>query len=103
MESPGKAARISGWIITTFIVLFMLVDGVGHTMRFAPYVKGTVDVGYKENVVMPLGIVAYYGGATATHVRAGQPFFFPIIFGILTWLGLWLREARLRELTPLRQ
>ena len=47
-------------------------------------------------------LAAYFGGATATHVRLGQPFWFPIVFGILTWLALYLREPRLRKLIPLR-
>jgi len=45
---------------------------------------------------------AYLGGATATHVRAGKPFYFPIVFGVLVWAGLFLRDDRLGELVPLR-
>jgi hypothetical protein len=36
-------------------------------------------------------------------VRVGQPFVFPIVFGVLVWLGLWLRDARLRALIPARR
>ena len=117
--------RIAGWILSILIALFMLADGFGHTMQFAPYVKGTVDVGYPRYVILPIGIVelvittlylipqtnilgailltAYFGGATATHVRTGQPFWFPIVFGILTWLALWLRDPDVRALTPIRR
>ena len=45
------------------------------------------------------------GGAVATHVRVGAPVFetiFQVVFGVLLWAGLWLREARLRALLPLR-
>ena len=46
------------------------------------------------------------GGAIATHVRAGSPAFeayiFPILFGLLLWGGIWLRDDRLRTLLPLR-
>lgn len=123
MEQPHRGAVISGWIISTLIILFMLVDGIGHVMKFPPYVKGTMDVGYPQSVIMPLGLVelviallyaiprtrilgailltAYFGGATATHVRMGQPFYFPIVFGILVWLGLYLRDTRLRTYIPL--
>ncbi|HEX9163149.1 MAG TPA: DoxX family protein [Thermoanaerobaculia bacterium] len=116
--------RITGWVLSILVSLFMLVDGFGHTMQFAPYVKGTVDVGYPASVVMPIGIVelaiailyvipqtnilgailltAYFGGATATHVRVSQPFYLPIVFGVVTWLGLWLRDGELRRLTPFR-
>jgi hypothetical protein len=47
-------------------------------------------------------LTGYLGGATATHVRVGEPFYFPVIFGALIWLGLLLREPRLRLLLPLR-
>src|SRR2546428_8342603 len=120
----SKAALWTGRIISGFIVLFMLFDGGAKVVRFAPYVEGTVKAGFADSLVVPLGIVglvctilyaipqtsilgailltAYYGGATATHVRLGQPFYFPIVFGILTWLALYLREPRLRKLIPVR-
>ena len=50
---------------------------------------------------------AYFGGAVATNLRLHEPLFshtlFPVYFGILTWLSLWLREPRLGELIPLRR
>jgi hypothetical protein len=123
METVSRGARITGWIISALIGLFMLFDGGAKVAKFPPYVKGTVAAGFSESLVVPLGILAlvciilyliprtailgailmaaYFGGATATHVRLGQPFYFPVVFGILTWLGLYLREARLRPLIPL--
>jgi hypothetical protein len=47
-------------------------------------------------------IAAYMGGATATHVRVGDPFYATVLVGVFVWLGLWLREPRLRALLPLR-
>lgn len=42
------------------------------------------------------------GGAVATHVRLGNPFFshvlFPVYVGALLWAGLWLRDQRARSL-----
>jgi ABC-type transport system involved in cytochrome c biogenesis permease component len=83
--------------------------------------------GYPESIILPLGIVllactvayliprtsilgailltGYLGGAVATHVRAGDTLFsilFPIILGVLIWGGLYLRDARLPALIPLR-
>lgn len=48
-------------------------------------------------------LAAYLGGATATHFRVGEPFYLPVGVGILLWLGLYLREPRLRALVPLRR
>jgi hypothetical protein len=47
-------------------------------------------------------VAAYLGGAVATHVRVGDPFIAPIILGVIAWLGLYLREPRLRSLLPIR-
>lgn len=48
-------------------------------------------------------IAAYMGGAVATHVRVGDPFWVQILVGVFVWLGLWLRDARLGALVPIRQ
>jgi len=51
-------------------------------------------------------LTGYLGGAVATHVRVGSPLFTHVLFGVylgvFLWGGLYLREARLRMLIPLR-
>ena len=110
----------TGRIISTLIILFMLFDAIAKIVRFKPYVDGTVAAGFADHLVVILGFVAlvptilyaiprtsfigaillaaYFGGAVATHVRLGQPFWFPIAFGVLTWFALYLRDARVRAL-----
>jgi hypothetical protein len=48
-----------------------------------------------------------FGGTMATHLRAGSPVFSHVLFGLylgaLAWGGLWLRDARLRALFPVRR
>jgi hypothetical protein len=46
---------------------------------------------------------AYLGGAVTTHVRVGDPFYFPIAMGILVWIGIYLRERRLLYILPIRR
>lgn len=90
-------------------------------------VAETVRLGYPENVIIGMGVVllsgtilylipqtsvlgailltGYLGGAVATHVRFPEgwfPILFPLIFGVLLWLGLYLRDDRLRALIPLK-
>jgi hypothetical protein len=84
----------------------------------------THKFGYSASALRPLGIIeiacallfaiprtsvlgailvtGYFGGAIATHVRIGDPFATPLVLGVLVWLGLYLREPRLRPLAPLR-
>jgi hypothetical protein len=51
-------------------------------------------------------LTGYLGGAVATHMRVGSPLFTHVLFGvylgILLWGGLYLRDARLRVLIPIR-
>jgi hypothetical protein len=123
----SKKALWTGRIISALPALFLLLDGVMKLLKPAPVVDATVRLGYHESVIVPLGIVlivctviymiprtsilgailltGYLGGAVATHVRVGEglfPVFFPIVFGVLLWGGLWLRDERLRAFIPLR-
>jgi len=118
----------AGRIISALPAMFLLMDGVMKLVKPAPVVEATVRLGYPESVILGLGIVltvctilyvipatsvlgailltGYLGGAAATHVRVGGglfPIVFPIAFGVLIWLGLYLRNERLRELIPLRR
>jgi DoxX-like family len=130
MTSDGQTAGVSkgklwtGRIISAILVLFLLADGLAKVMKAGPVLKAFDELGYARTVAVPIGILllvctilyaiprtsifgailltGYLGGATATHVRAGQPFYFPIVFGVLVWLGLFLRETRLHALVPLR-
>ena len=126
--TPVSKKRLwAGRIFSALSALFLLLDGAIKLIKPAPVVEATVRLGYSESVIIPIGIVllvctvlyvvpltnvlgailltGYLGGAVATHVRAGEPLFsivFPIIFGVLIWLGLYLRDDRLRRLIPLR-
>lgn len=57
-------------------------------------------------VLGALLLTGYLGGAIATHVRVDNPLFTHVLFGVylgaLLWGGLYLRDARLRRLIPLR-
>jgi len=118
-----RSATAKTWtarVLASLLVLFLLIDGAGKVLRLAPYVEGTARVGYPVSCLIPLGLVlvastilyifprtavlgavlltAYLGGATATHVRMGEPFFFPIVFGVLLWACLYVRDERVRTL-----
>jgi len=49
-------------------------------------------------------LTGYLGGAIASYVRIGEwyPPLVPFTTAVLAWLGLWLREPRLRALIPFR-
>jgi hypothetical protein len=57
----------------------------------------------RTTVLGAILLTGYLGGAIATHVRVGDPFVIPLVLGVLLWTGLFLRDARLRDLLPLRK
>lgn len=121
----SKGMIWTGRIISGIVVLFLLFTTTFGLMHKAESIKQMIKYGYPESAYMPITIVfvtcillyaiprtsifgailmtGYLGGAVATHVRASEPFFFPIVVGVLVWLGIFLRDARLRALVPLRR
>ncbi len=131
MQSDTQTASVSkkrlwaGRIISALPVLLMVFGGVFGVLKPAVAMPGFVHYGYPERVFLPICILelacavvyaipqtsvlgailltGYLGGATATHVRVGDPLFLmPAVLGVLVWAGLYLRDDRLRALIPLR-
>jgi len=124
--SPNPTWMVwTGRVVSALPVLALLMSGAFKFMKpNEEMVKGLDHIGWKADQLSTLGIVeiactvlyvipqtsilgailltGYLGGATATHVRVGDPWFAPVIIGVLVWLGLFLRDARLRALIPLR-
>ena len=48
-------------------------------------------------------LTGYLGGAILAHLRVGDPLVTPILIGAFVWLGIYLREPRLKNLVPVRR
>ena len=57
----------------------------------------------RTSVLGAILMTGYFGGAVATHVRVSDNFAIPLVLGVFVWVGLFLRDARLRELLPLEK
>jgi hypothetical protein len=57
----------------------------------------------RTSVLGAILLTGYLGGATAANVRIGQNYLVPVIVGVLVWGGLFMRDARLRELIPMKR
>lgn len=122
----SNAQRWAGRIVSALVVVFLIFDCAVKVMRLPVAVEGTGRLGYPTHLVFAIGIVeliclvlfviprtsilgailltGYLGGATATQVRLENPWFvFPIVFGILVWAGLFLRDNTLRAFIPFRR
>ena len=127
--SPASTPATRLWlgrVLSALAALFLFVDGITKALQVAPVVESSAQLGYSAPVTLGIGVlllvclavylipqtaplgaillVGYLGGAIATHVRFGSPLFsvlFPVIVGVLLWLGLYLRDVRLRALLSL--
>jgi len=122
----SKAARWSGYVMSAVPVFMLLMSAVMKLTQNPQVMEGMPQMGYPVWLAVPIGAVefvctvlyiipqtavlgailltGYLGGATATHVRMEDPFFFgAVIFGVMLWGGLYLRDPRIRALIPLRR
>ena len=122
-EPPvSKGMRWAGRVVSILPVLVFLMsasfkfiqppdfaDGLAHmgwdpgTMFYIGFLEITCAVLYvipRTSVLGAILLTAYMGGAVATHVRVGDPYFVQVLVGVLIWLGLFLRDTRIRNLIP---
>lgn len=57
----------------------------------------------QTSVLGAILFTGYVGGAICTHLRVGDPVYIQVVLGILVWLGIYLREPRLRQILPIRR
>jgi hypothetical protein len=104
-------------LVFAMSAMMKLKGGAGAAQMFA-------HLGLSESLILPIAILelaslviyllprtsvlggilltGYMGGAILAHLRVGEPPVVQALLGILVWLGLYLRESRLRALLPLR-
>lgn len=121
----SSKATVIGWILTVLTGLTLLASsafkfiapvGTEENIRMlglrmdqltwlAP-LEAAVAIVYLIPRTAVLGavlITGYMGGAILTHLRVDDFMIIPhIVLGILLWLGVWLRDPRLRALLLLR-
>jgi len=116
----------AGWIMTILPAGMFIMGGMMGLTGQEQAAEGLKTYGYPENVGMPLAVVqiacaalflipqtsvlgailytGYLGGAVATHVRAAENnWYIAVVFGVVVWGALFLRDARIRALIPLRK
>jgi len=125
----GKALTIAGWTLTGVFTAFMIFD-VGIKLVGHPEVAKSAaqlglptgsgfGIGVMEGVILALYlfprtavlgavlVTALMGGTCAVHLLNGNPLFSHMLFGpylaLFAWGGLWLRDAKLRALLPIRR
>lgn len=122
--APSRRAFWVGWVLSALPAPLLSFSAIMKFVKPPDVLKGFAHLGWPERLALPLGILelaclvlyliprtavlgavlmaGYMGGAIATHVRIGEPFIMQGLLGVVVWLGLYLREPRLRRLIPLR-
>jgi hypothetical protein len=127
-EYSAKKSTWAGRIFSGLVTAFLLFDAVIHIMKPAPVVEGFAKLNFPIRYAIPLGIVelvcillyvipstsilgaifltGYLGGAIAVQLPTGNSLFgevlFPVYVAVFLWGGIYLRDARLRTMVPLR-
>ncbi|MDB5626872.1 MAG: hypothetical protein JWR73_2674 [Tardiphaga sp.] len=124
----SSATLWTGRILSGAVVAFLLLDGVIKLVPIAPVTETLRQLGFtvtddlargigvltlicailyaipRTSVLGAILLTGLLGGAMATHLRADSPLFTHLLFGfyigVIAWLGLWLRDPRLRGLLP---
>lgn len=128
LSTPISKPRVwTGRILTAVVSLFLVFDGVTKVFKERHVLAAAAEMNIPVPTIMWIGalllvctalyliprtavlgailLTGYLGGAVFANVIARHPVFecwFPVIFGGLAWLGLYLREARLGALVPMR-
>ncbi len=110
-----------GWAMTVLLSVFLIFVSAGGKFReWEGKAEMFEKLGYTADLMFSIGILevalallilvprasfigallltAYLGGATATHVRVGDPFIFPVIVGLFLWIALALRMPEIQAL-----
>lgn len=122
-DSIPKWQRVTGWVLSAILAVPFLPSAYFKIAQPEGFIEDWSKT-YPAGSALPIGVIelaifalylvpvtrylggmlmlAYLGGAVATHVQAQDGLFFvPIIVGVIAWLGLYLRDRRLRALVPL--
>jgi len=124
----SKPALWAGRVLTGLVLLFLLMDISIKFMGVPQVAEAMTQLGWPVTSAVPLAVLllvcgllyafpktsvlgavlltGYLGGAIATHARIGDPLFshtlFGVYIGVVMWLGLWLRDGKLRAQMPWR-
>jgi uncharacterized membrane protein YphA (DoxX/SURF4 family) len=124
MAAKGKVVW-TGWVISILTSLAFLLSGLMKLKGGPELEQGLAHLGLPASMCLPLAILeiacalvylvpatavlgaillaGYVGGTIVTHWRVGDPFVIQIVLGLLVWLGIYLREPRLKQLIPVRR
>ena len=126
LHESTPAVTWTGRILSGLVIAFLLLDGSLKLVPIQPVSEAMLHLGFDSTDALARGLgtlliactllyavprtaligaillTGYLGGSIAIHLRIGNPLFTHILFGgylgVLLWIGLLARSARLRAL-----
>ena len=119
----------TGWVMSALLALFLLGASVApKLLGLQAAIDPMIALGWSPDHLLLIGLIelvctllfliprsgllgailmtGLLGGAMASHLRADSPMFshtlFSIYLGVFMWVALWLRDASVRKVFPLR-
>ena len=124
MATSGKVVW-TGWVISVLASVAFLFSGLLKLRGGPELEQGLAHLGLPASMILTLAVLeiacaviylipptavlgaillaGYVGGTIVTHWRVGDPVAVQIVLGLLVWLGIYLREPRLKALIPVRR
>jgi hypothetical protein len=120
----------TGWILSWLAILFLAMDATMKLLALPVVLDAGAALGLvgarmaralgailmvctilyavpRTAVLGAILLTGFLGGAVATHMRAGDPLFSHVLFGVylgvVVWTGIYLRDVNLRALVPIRK
>lgn len=128
VKAQSMSMQWTGRVLSGLTVLFMLFDAFGKFAKPVQVTDAFARLGLPLSTAPSIGalllistalyaiprtaalgavmLTGFLGGAVAIQMRAGSPTFeqvFPVLFGILMWAGIYLRDCGLRRVFPVRR
>jgi hypothetical protein len=128
-RTPSAGLHRAGWAMSGLAIAFLLMDASMKLLALPVVLQAQAELGFEgvgmarelgaillactllyaapqTAVLGAIMLTGYLGGAVAVKMRIGDPLFTHVLFGVyvgfVVWGGIYLRDARLREIFPLR-
>jgi hypothetical protein len=53
----AKTKKITGWVLTILVIVFLLFDSIGKIIGIDESVKATIELGYPESTIGVIGLI----------------------------------------------
>lgn len=125
LPKTSSARLWIGRVLTGVPALFLAWGAIMALAKHPQAIEGAKQMGFDPSALTPVVIVellavallavrrtaafgallitGYLGGAVSIHVRQGDPLsavLLPVTFATLIWLGIFLRDERVRAVSP---